>query len=328
MNMRVAVCLLVASAALLLVGCATPSSNTSEDDRLPEDISQSAEWRAFVGIASRSRFEPFSAPTLAQACKNAVAARPPDIPLAMAYDACIDAAAKMLEPGNFYISDIEARALIGSRPKHEAPVVKRVRADVLLVSIPTFSPSAYAAISSQLRGLALDPRIRNVIIDIRGCSGGVLEDIQEAGSLFMNGGLLGYARGSKDTPVRAVVSPERVRSYPALLAADLHQARLVILVDGRTASGAELFAQGLRLNRSADLMGSRTAGIAGLYALQRLTRKDRVLKMWIATMYDTKDRTWEGIGLEVDIGLVALGAGAPSNVIDGWVAAAMNHLAP
>ncbi|WP_397533609.1 S41 family peptidase [Roseateles sp.] len=246
----------------------------------------------------------------------------------MKYDVCIDAAARTLEPGNFYINDVEAKALIASRPKPEAPVVKRVRADVLLVSIQTFSPSAYAAISSQLRGLALDQRIRNVIIDLRGCGGGVLQDVEETGSLFMNGGLLGYTRGSADTPLRAVVSPGRERSIPAWLAADLQQARLAILVDGKTASGAELFAQGLRLNRSADLMGSRTAGTAANYALQRLTRKDRVLKMWVGTLHDTQDRTWEGIGLEVDVGLVALGGEAPSNGIDGWVTAAMKHLAP
>jgi len=92
--------------------------------------------------------------------------------------------------------------------------------------------------------------IRSLVLDLRSDYGGVLPASVAAADCFLSGGAVVITRGRNgDDPQSASADPDDMLEEP-----------LVLLVDGSTASAAEILAGALQDHRRAVLVGERTYG--------------------------------------------------------------------
>jgi carboxyl-terminal processing protease len=92
--------------------------------------------------------------------------------------------------------------------------------------------------------------LHGLILDLRDNGGGRLEEAQKVAEMFLPAGtIIGWERNGTQNPVPRVAEGEAPRLYP-----------LVVLINGDTASAAELLAGGLKQHSRAVLIGQPTAG--------------------------------------------------------------------
>lgn len=115
------------------------------------------------------------------------------------------------------------------------------------IAISTFGPGTADALKAAID--AHDAAVNRWIIDLRGNTGGGLSASVDAMSVLVGGGELVYLRGKDGTLYAARGSGSQETLDPA-----------IILVDGSTASAAELFAANLRDRQQGIIIGSRTYG--------------------------------------------------------------------
>ena len=132
-------------------------------------------------------------------------------------------------------------------------------------------------------------RVTGVVLDLRGDPGGLLDEAVETASVFLDGGtVVTYTR--RDGPTQrldAVGSGDT--STP-----------LVVLVDGGTASAAEVVAGALQDRGRAVIVGSRTFG-KGSVQEPRMLSDGSALELTVARYTTPTGRSLEGVGLEPDI---------------------------
>jgi carboxyl-terminal processing protease len=174
-----------------------------------------------------------------------------------------------------------AEALLPRWDEGPALTVATPEACVVL-AVRTFSS---AITSDVFTALEAHPAREQLVLDLRGCPGGdALAALELAEEFLDRGAELGGLRTGELEP--AVRYARRARAYDE---------RLVILVDGTTASAAELFAGCLQHHRRALLVGQRTYG------------KGRVLEAGgdsserAAEMLLPGGRSLEGAPLEPDV---------------------------
>lgn len=109
--------------------------------------------------------------------------------------------------------------------------------------------------------------LRAWVLDLRGSPGGVLQAVAALGALLLpDGQAIGEIRGRPSVDTANQVLDQRgagrmaAPPKPAASAA-LRELPMVVLIDRRTASGAELLAAGLQDHRRAQLIGEQTLGL-------------------------------------------------------------------
>ena len=125
-------------------------------------------------------------------------------------------------------------------------------ADVLVIHIDGFSANTedqfHAALSAGFEG----HRVRGVVVDLRGNRGGLLRQAVDATGDVLTTGIVATTAGR---------NPQANHVWPSGSGEDEAQGRpIVVLVDGRTASAAEIMAAGLQDNGRAVVVGSSTLG--------------------------------------------------------------------
>lgn len=156
------------------------------------------------------------------------------------------------------------------------------------VTVPAFAPGTGRQVREALAGLRRRGAT-SVVLDLRGNPGGLLTEAVDTASAFLRGGV--------------VVSYTRRDSAPRLLdAADQGDLStpLVVLVDGGTASAAEVVAGALQDRGRAVLVGARTFGKGSVQEPHALT-DGSALALTVATYQLPSGRSVEGVGLEPDI---------------------------
>jgi carboxyl-terminal processing protease len=107
--------------------------------------------------------------------------------------------------------------------------------------------------AEDLRGVVADlveRGLRGLLLDLRWCPGGFLNEAVEVADLFVGQGVIATARsrGREDTVYRST-DLGKFRGFP-----------LVVLVNGETSGGAELIAAALQDHKRAAVAGQRTLG--------------------------------------------------------------------
>jgi carboxyl-terminal processing protease len=118
------------------------------------------------------------------------------------------------------------------------------------------TPQELRAAIQSLQGQGM----KGLILDLRFCPGGVLDSAVAVAKLFLSEGTIVSIHG-RDGDARSidVESSETMADFP-----------LVILVNGDTASAAEIVAGALQDNKRALLIGSRTIGKGSVQSLIKL----------------------------------------------------------
>lgn len=152
-------------------------------------------------------------------------------------------------------------------------VRSETRDGVLVLRIETFTGSTDGQVANALLGAAapLGAGVRGVVLDLRGNRGGLLSEAVAVASVFLPGGTVARTIGRHPDAVRLweASGPDLARGLP-----------LVVLVDGRTASAAEIVAAALGERGRAVVVGSATTGKGLIQAVVPLPNGGELLVTW------------------------------------------------
>lgn len=138
------------------------------------------------------------------------------------------------------------RALL-SQPVVEAKVLE---GNTAYFRIATFNKGKAAEIASKLKELTSSGAMK-IVLDLRNCAGGEVNEAIETASMFLDKGLVTYAIGQRyprqDFPVK---TEGKVYALP-----------LVVLINQSTAGPAELIASAILGNKRGEVVGTRSFGV-------------------------------------------------------------------
>lgn len=135
----------------------------------------------------------------------------------------------------------------------------------------------------------LDGRSRSLIVDLRGNSGGLLAAVVEVADLFLDAGTI--------VKTRSRVESEN-HDYPAtrrgtVVGGDLP---VIVVIDGRSASAAEILAGALKDQERAYLIGQRSFGKGSVQQVMRI-ESDRAVKVTTARYFTPAGTKIDGVGV-------------------------------
>ncbi len=143
---------------------------------------------------------------------------------------------------------------------------------LLLIRITAFSANTAQRLSQAIEAGLLDPAApRALVIDLRGNRGGFLREAVTAVALVLDRGLVVSTMG------RAPQSTHQWRVEGGDLT---HGLPILVLVDGRTASAAEIMAAALADQRRAVVLGSSTLGKGLVQAITQLPDGGELFVTW------------------------------------------------
>jgi carboxyl-terminal processing protease len=166
--------------------------------------------------------------------------------------------------------------------------------------IDAFTRGVGRWVRSQVR-LAQHRHLQGLVLDLRDNPGGLLDEAVETASAFLSGG--------------PVVSYRQRGSAPKVLDAlggGNTSIPLVVLVDGGTASAAEIVAGALQDRGRAVVVGSQTFGKGSVQAPSQLS-DGSALELTVGHYYTPSGRSLDGVGITPD---VLVPAGTAESVVD------------
>ena len=123
----------------------------------------------------------------------------------------------------------------------------RMIEDILYLNIRLFNKQTSAKVRE---ALGKNPQAAGVIIDLRGNAGGMLNEAIKTADLFTDDEIITYTTARDNSNVHYYISKKGV----------LCDKPMVILIDGETASAAEVLAAGLQDQSRAKLVGTKSFG--------------------------------------------------------------------
>ncbi len=145
-----------------------------------------------------------------------------------------------------------------------------------LVRITSFGDRTVGELDAALTAIAAAPGLRGLVIDLRGNPGGLLGAAIDVCDRFLDDGVIVSTRrrGPREA---AVVEPRR--ATPGVVLAGIP---IVVLIDGLTASAAEIVAACLQDHGRAVVVGSRSFGKGTVQSILPLSDGRRLLKLTTA----------------------------------------------
>jgi carboxyl-terminal processing protease len=166
-------------------------------------------------------------------------------------------------------------------------VVEHLRGDISRIQVRAFTSGVGREVRDALA--TGDPGSGGVVLDLRDDPGGLLTEAVEVASVFLDGG--------------PVVSYERRGRSPHTLDAtdggDL-TTPVVVLVNGTTASAAEVVTAALQDRNRAVVVGSRTYGKGSVQEPSRLS-DGSALELTVGRYLTPAGRSLDGVGVEPDV---------------------------
>jgi carboxyl-terminal processing protease len=115
----------------------------------------------------------------------------------------------------------------------------------------TFSKGRAQEIGSALHGLVTKQHADKIVLDLRDCAGGDVDEAVKTASLFMDQGLVAYASGQR--------YPRQ--DFPVKPAGEVFKQPLAVLINQSTAGAAELVAAAVQANKRGEVVGTRSFGV-------------------------------------------------------------------
>jgi carboxyl-terminal processing protease len=160
------------------------------------------------------------------------------------------------------------------------------------VKLSGFSDSASAQFDEAVKA-AVDAGQRRLILDLRGNPGGYVTAARNIASQFLADGTIFWEQDASGTLTETTALPGGAASDPAI--------RLVVLVDGGSASASEIVAGALHDRGRASLIGTTTFGKGTIQQWTQLEGDSGGFRLTIAKWL-TPDKTWvNGTGITPDV---------------------------
>jgi len=157
------------------------------------------------------------------------------------------------------------------------------------------TPGDFDGAIVELQAAAGASPLRGLVLDLRDNPGGVLESAVSVADSFLDSGMIVRADGR---------TPDARFEMDATPGDLLNGAPVVVLVDGGSASGAEIVAGALRDHGRATLMGERTYGKGSVQTVMPL-RDGEALKLTTSRYFTPSGRSIQARGLEPDVRVAA-----------------------
>lgn len=146
-----------------------------------------------------------------------------------------------------------------------------------------------------LARLGTEQKLRGIVLDLRGNPGGVVPAAVVISDSFLDSGRI-VRTHSRLQELEAVFD-----AHPGDLA---HGAAVVVLVDGATASAAELIAAALQENGRARVVGTRTFGKGSVQTVVPI-ESGGAIKLTTARYFTPRGRSLQSAGVVPDVDLAA-----------------------
>jgi carboxyl-terminal processing protease len=180
---------------------------------------------------------------------------------------------------------------------HREAVTWRIVDGIGVITVESFPENAGRKVRDAIRDIQRELREpAGYILDLRDNSGGLLDQVIEVADYFLDGG-----------PV-LVVRPfgqcrdDEAETYNARRRDESEGARLIVLTNANTASGAEVVAATLRERRGATLVGQTSYGQGSVHTVIPMNGgRDGFLKLRTGTLTTPSGVAWAGAGLTPDV---------------------------
>lgn len=170
--------------------------------------------------------------------------------------------------------------------------VRRLAGGVRWLRIATFS----AGVGDQVRVAVAQAQAQGasgIVLDLRGDPGGLLDQAVAVAAVFLDGG-----------PVVSLAGRHVPRQLLSAPAGGDTRMPLAVLIDGGTASAAEVVAGALQDRGRAVLIGSRSFGKGSVQQTVRLA-DGSAIELTVASYRTPNGRPVDGVGLEPDVAVPA-----------------------
>jgi carboxyl-terminal processing protease len=167
-------------------------------------------------------------------------------------------------------------------------VTAKVTGSVMVIKVSAFTKGVgtkFASFAATARGR----HVNGIVLDLRGNPGGLLDEGVKTASVFLDGG--------------AVVTFDRRGSAPLHLAAQPGgdtRTPLAVLVDGGTASAAEVVTGALQDRNRAVVVGSRTFG-KGSVQEPKVLYDGSAIEFTVGSYLTPAGRSLDGVGIGPDV---------------------------
>lgn len=166
----------------------------------------------------------------------------------------------------------------------------------IYLRVAQFQQHTASEVREKLRRAMARGRLRGAVLDLRSNPGGLLDAAVEVADVFIDEGAIVSTRGRIDSANE---------SFNATRGDLADGAPLVVLVDGGTASAAEIVAGALKDHHRAVILGQRTFGKGSVQSVLPLDGGD-ALKLTTARYYTPAGTSIQAAGIEPDIELADL----------------------
>jgi carboxyl-terminal processing protease len=172
-------------------------------------------------------------------------------------------------------------------------------ADIGYIRISTFNERTAAMLQDALRTVRRDggANLRGVVIDLRNNPGGLLDQSIEVSDAFLEGGEVVSTRGRQ---------PGDVQRYNARRGDDLQGLPIAVLINGASASAAEIVAGALQDRNRAVIIGMDSFGKGSVQTVIPLQGgREGALRLTTQRYYTPAGRSIQGAGITPDIEIAA-----------------------
>jgi carboxyl-terminal processing protease len=165
--------------------------------------------------------------------------------------------------------------------------------EIAYVRITNFQSKTALDLSATLEKVESGRKLRGLILDLRNNPGGLLSQAIEVSDLFISSGVIVSTKGRDSSQdLYATAHQEKVeRTYP-----------MIVLVNGGSASAAEIVAGALQDNKRAIIMGTKTFGKGSVQTIIPLSDGSG-LRLTTAMYYTPSGRSIQASGISPDIEL-------------------------
>ena len=157
---------------------------------------------------------------------------------------------------------------------------------VLVLKIKVFQQNTANEIKEIIQQYSKD-QPQTVLIDLRNNPGGLLSAAVETADLFLNQGLIVVTKSRS----------EGEQQFQALPSNELNDVKVGILINGRSASAAEVFTAAMKAHKRAWIMGEKSYGKGVVQKLFPLSNGS-ALQMTVAHYFTPQGQMIEGIGIQ------------------------------
>ena len=169
--------------------------------------------------------------------------------------------------------------------------------DVGVMRLSRFSEQAYVGIQKAISDIykSLDGKApRGLILDLRNNPGGLVDQAVYVTDAFLKQGAVVLTRGRVDN------ESARYDAKPDDLDAKVADVPLVVLINGGSASAAEIVAGALQDHKRATLVGTRSFGKGSVQSIINLG-PDGAMRLTTARYYTPNNRSIQASGIHPDI---------------------------